>query len=277
MKKYAYRSTLVATVAAGLLIWQQVGAATAEDVPTISYSGFVEDEGVPVDGLREIGLSLWKTNNSTNSEDRACMQAPVDMAVARGWFTVGLSEACVTALRAYPNLSLQFTLDGVDFPVQSIGAVPYSLRALEYNNGSRLRRIVIRGTDGSRQEDGKRWWDSVRAEECTFKKQGDALLCTPDVPTGSGGCAGTGPIVPGWYSDSSCQNAVDGTEGAQASSTPLKYTRSGTATSGIAHALPAVQAHYGCALTCGATPLSLYRVGTDIDASEFVSAVESHD
>jgi hypothetical protein len=278
MKKQVLYAMVSVSLLGAVVAWQRVGAAqSAAAAPTIAYSGFLEDAGTPVDGSRQVGLSLWKTSSTANASDRVCTQPAAATAVASGWFNVALATSCVDALRAFPNLFLQFSVDAVDFPLQPIGAVPYALRALEFNSGSRLRRIVIQGADGSKQDDPTRWWDSERSEECSFRKVNGQQLCLPPLVGGVGqGCSPGGGIAPGFYSEATCQAASLVTN-VVALGSPPKYLYSATSSSGLATVGSSQQAYYGCSTTCSAVAQTVYKLGADIDASEFVSGTETHD
>ncbi|HWZ89581.1 MAG TPA: hypothetical protein VNW92_12045 [Polyangiaceae bacterium] len=260
-------------------------AQSLPPTPSVAYSGYLEDSGAPITGTRSVGLNIWTSNTTADVTNRVCQQAPVSTAVDTGWFTVALGSDCVAALRAYPALFLEFVVGSTTFPLQPIGAVPYALRALEYNSGSRLRRIVIQATDGAKQDDPTRWWDTMRQEECTFKNggiaTGTAKLCLPALLSGltSGGCPGNGS-----FSDVTCTTSVAmPAEAVGADANGLvggvvpKYVPSSTATSGLATASKAISIYSkdGCGGPC--TPLTYYAAALDIDASAFVSATETHE
>jgi hypothetical protein len=268
-------------VATGCWIaWHQSSSAQgAPPLPTIAYSGYLENAGTPINGTRSIGVSLWKANSTANASDRVCLQEPSATTVALGWFTVALGAECIGALRASPSLFLEFTVDTADFPLQAIGAVPYALRALEYNNGSRLRRIVIKGADGSKQDDPTRWWDTLRNEECKFSGTGATKLCLPFAAlaaTGGGSTsAGTGGCFPILYGDTGCTQPFSLPAGSWVGGTFVwKYVTSATSSSGLATVTSQSVQIGGCGSCTAAT---LYSPGQDLDAALFVSGTETHE
>jgi hypothetical protein len=286
------RKYVAAAIVTGVawMAWHRGSLALSlPPTPSVAYSGYLEDSGTPITGTRSIGLNIWTSNTTADVTNRVCQQAPVSTAVDTGWFTVALGADCVAALRAYPALFLEFVVGSTTFPLQPIGAVPYALRALEYNSGSRLRRIVIQATDGAKQDDPTRWWDTMRQEECTFKNggiaTGTAKLCLPALPKSA--TAGSGPTCTGggsggWFSDATCTTASAAPVGivADLGAVGPNYAASATSSSGLASATTEV---FSYGFTCdqgGGTLCKAYTVFVptrDLDASAFVSATETHE
>jgi hypothetical protein len=253
--------------------WHRISSAQSAVATTVAYSGYLEDAGLPVDGSRNIGLNLWNAATTADPANRVCQQASATTVVSGGWFTVSLSAPCLDALRLYPSLRMEFVVDGTAFPLQTIGAVPYALRALEYTSGTRLRRMVRQGADGSKQHDSTRWWDSERGEECTFRtingQPGTTGLCLPASSNGGGGFCDGGA----YYSDAGCSALLDFSTSPYLPTTSPKpkYVASPTSPSGLASVTSST---FGVYRKCGASACTLdgasYAKGADIPAQDFV-------
>jgi hypothetical protein len=288
MKRQSFLRAIAGLAVVGSAFWY--GSIRAQGAPPtqapVLYSGYIEDTGVPVNGSKSIGLNLWSSTDTSTTANRACQQAAVATPVTNGWFSVQLGSACLDVMRRYPALYLQFVVDSVAFPLQTIGAVPYSVRALEYNSGSRLRKIFRTAADGAKEADPSRWFDSLRNEECQFRitsAQGQPVagICVPyNGASSDPSCVMNGAQQ---YSDGACSTAFTPPSGTS-STTPPKYVVSSTASSGIATPGTPVEvyclkASNGCCALVGTCALmrTIYPVGTDLPATDFVSWSENHD
>ncbi len=115
------RSVLIAVVVlAGSARAQQAPVA-----PTLSYSGFLEDSGVPVTGPRLIGISLFA---QAAAGTVLCQVPQAQVEVSNGHFHVPLNDAtCDAAIKANPEVFVEVRIGTVVMPRTRIGAVPYAL------------------------------------------------------------------------------------------------------------------------------------------------------
>ncbi len=80
------------------------GYLMAQSAP-LTYSGYLEEKGTPVNGKRALELSLWLSQASTNAtNDRKCLMQKHDVDFVRGRFKTKLSSACESVLRFYNGL-----------------------------------------------------------------------------------------------------------------------------------------------------------------------------
>src|SRR2546421_1079101 len=128
---------LRSTVLAGLAMLACIGAfalgrAGAEGIPSkdpLFYSGTLIDNGVPMNGLRTIIVTLWDDEQSTDVAHRRCQSSSPAMMVTNGRFRVPLDPACVTAFQQNRDLWAQVFVDATTMARQKVGAVPYALQA----------------------------------------------------------------------------------------------------------------------------------------------------
>ena len=87
-----------------------LGTAGAKGIPTIDplvYSGYLEENGTPVNGKKNIVATLWdgtKQVCNTNNTSK-----PVDF--VRGRFQMTLPTDCFAAVKQYPSLYIQIEVD----------------------------------------------------------------------------------------------------------------------------------------------------------------------
>jgi hypothetical protein len=112
---------LAVLVVVAMTVWAQ----HAPSSPALSYSGFLEDSGVPVTGPRLIGLSLFAQQSAGSV---LCQIPQAQIAVSNGHFHVPLNDAtCDAAIKANPEVWVEVRIGTVVMPRQRIGAVPYAL------------------------------------------------------------------------------------------------------------------------------------------------------
>lgn len=118
---------VTAVVASGVLVYSRVHAEVPGGPPII-YSGFLQEAGVNVDGSRQIGLALWKLNDTQDAGNQICSQAPAPTDVSNGWFQLQLDQGCMDALRKHSAAWLEFIVvqgsKQTRFPLFAVGAVP---------------------------------------------------------------------------------------------------------------------------------------------------------
>ncbi len=113
-------------VEAGMRLARADGAPTAN---ALYYAGSLEDGGQLVNGTRDMTVRLWKSETSTMDADVVCSTISAGTAVSQGRFRIALGSACVTAVRANPNLWAELIVGSTPLPRRKIGAVPYALEA----------------------------------------------------------------------------------------------------------------------------------------------------
>lgn len=107
--------------------------ARADGAPALTpiyYSGSLAQDGTPVEGMRNVRVSLWRDPTSTMTASRACETVANDTPFVGGRFRLPLDETCVTVLRAEPELFVEVEVGGTTIGERvRIGAVPYALEA----------------------------------------------------------------------------------------------------------------------------------------------------
>lgn len=120
---------------AGLGIGWWIASVEAEGIPPyepLHYAGVLEEGGVPVNGSRDIDVSLWRDATSADVSRRACTTHAPSSVVTQGRFRVDLSDECTRAVRLTAELWVEVSVDGTAFAREKLGAVPY---AVEADNG----------------------------------------------------------------------------------------------------------------------------------------------
>ena len=144
-----------ATAAAAALLAPAIGlaawAAHADGIPAepaMYYSGTLEEDGFPVDGMRDIRLVLWDDPTSTAVGNRLCRATPPgDTMVEEGRFRIPLEDtgACTQAIRDHSEVWIEVIVESVSLGRSKIGAVPYAIEAESAQNGAPAGSIVAFG------------------------------------------------------------------------------------------------------------------------------------
>jgi hypothetical protein len=93
--------------------------------PALTYSGFLEDSGLPVTGMRLIRVSLF---GAQSGGAVLCQVPQAQVEVSNGHFQVGLNQtSCDEAIQTRDETWLEVQVGTVVFPRTRIGAVPYAL------------------------------------------------------------------------------------------------------------------------------------------------------
>lgn len=119
---------------AAITIAYQVGRARANGIPqgdgALTYSGYLEQTGQPVQGDKEFLVELF---DGVTSPEVICAAGPATLSVSQGRFSVPLPAACVSAVRGNPEVWVQVTVgagaQSVALPRSRISAVPFSVEA----------------------------------------------------------------------------------------------------------------------------------------------------
>ena len=120
----------LAAAAAGIVY--QARQARADGISASSpmvYSGTLEDDGQPVEGTRNITLTLWDDATSTASANRQCTTSASDTPVEAGRFRVALDDACTEVVNSIPDLWIEVEVNGTSLGRTKLGAVPYAVEA----------------------------------------------------------------------------------------------------------------------------------------------------
>jgi hypothetical protein len=113
--------------AATLLVVERVRAAGIPAENALTYTGYLETpEGEPVDGSRNIGLSVYAR---VSGGTPVCEVAPDAVEVLAGRFQLALPDECTDQVKASPDLWIQVEVDGESLGRTKLGAVPYAVEA----------------------------------------------------------------------------------------------------------------------------------------------------
>jgi hypothetical protein len=126
---------LFLAVAGGLKVW-------ADGIPgpqPLTYAGMLQEgSGVPITTTRQLQISLWNDATATASTNQKCSTSQSVTPDNQGRFRVVLEPACLDAVKAFPNLWVQLTVQGVDLQRTKFGAVPYAVEASRCENTSQI-------------------------------------------------------------------------------------------------------------------------------------------
>jgi hypothetical protein len=112
-----------------------VGRARASGAPAtqpLTYSGILTDTaGTPLTGSKNIQVQIWDKDTAGTI---VCTTGSAAQALVAGSFSIVLPAACVTAVRANPDLWTEVLVDGASAGRTKMGAVPYALEADSASN-----------------------------------------------------------------------------------------------------------------------------------------------
>lgn len=113
--------------AAASLVVQHVRAAGAPESGSLVYRGQLAlPDGSMVNGPKNIGLGLF---DAATAGTRVCDAPSTAITVTAGRFDLSLPDACVTAIKANPNLWVEVQVDGGPVGRSKLAAVPYAIEA----------------------------------------------------------------------------------------------------------------------------------------------------
>lgn len=166
-----------ALVTSGVLFYSRVYANVPGSGPPIIYSGFLQEAGANANGSRQIGLALWKLNDTQDLGNQLCSQPPAPTDVSNGWFQLQLDQSCMDALRKNSAAWLEFIVvqgsKQTHFPLFAVGAVPFAetaMRTRSMSPGARLAPRYLLGTDGSYFRSEGAFRDLTRDEVCFYQQ-----------------------------------------------------------------------------------------------------------
>jgi microcystin-dependent protein len=106
--------------------------ARADGIPptqTLTYAGTLDESNTPVNGVRNLRLTLWDDATSTTPSRARCLTEAPNYAVTNGRFQVTLDSTCTAAVRATPDLWMEIQVNGVSMGRSKLGAVPFAVEA----------------------------------------------------------------------------------------------------------------------------------------------------
>ncbi|MBK6534303.1 MAG: tail fiber protein [Deltaproteobacteria bacterium] len=104
----------------------------ADGIPGTSpmtYSGTLEEGGVPVTGMRNVRLTVFDDATATDGAHIRCTTVAAGTAVTNGRFQVTLGNECTAVVRSTPNLWLDVEVAGTSLGRTKISAVPFAVEA----------------------------------------------------------------------------------------------------------------------------------------------------
>ncbi|MBK6535140.1 MAG: tail fiber protein [Deltaproteobacteria bacterium] len=104
----------------------------ADGIPGTSpmtYSGTLEEGGVPVTGMRNVRLTVFDDATATDGAHIRCTTVAAGTAVTNGRFQVTLGNECTSVVRSTPNLWLDVEVAGTSLGRTKISAVPFAVEA----------------------------------------------------------------------------------------------------------------------------------------------------
>ncbi len=135
-EKQFMRGAMVAlAVCVGALGYNQT-RARADGIPAmrpLTYAGTLEEGAAPVNGTRNLRLTVWDDATSTESARNRCITSAPGTTVTNGRFQVVLDAACAAAVRATPDLWLEIEVNGTSLGRTKLSAVPFAIEANRAN------------------------------------------------------------------------------------------------------------------------------------------------
>jgi hypothetical protein len=102
--------------------------ARADGIPStgaLAYSGVVEDQNGPVNGMHGLQVTLYNTQNGATT----CQSTSASFTLVDGHFSVGLPDTCATLIANSPGAWVDVAVDGTSTGQTPIHAVPYAVEA----------------------------------------------------------------------------------------------------------------------------------------------------
>jgi hypothetical protein len=126
-------------IAIGLSLGFGIGTLRAAGVPQdkpLLYSGTLTEDGELVTGEeRNVRISLWTDETSTQTSDRSCETVANNTPIEGGRFRVALDSECVDAVHDEPEQWVEVEVGGTIIGSRAkLGAVPYALEAEHATN-----------------------------------------------------------------------------------------------------------------------------------------------
>jgi len=118
-----------AGVSTAVALRGRAGAEGISAAEPLVYSGELIENGAPVDDTRSVVLTLWSHASATDPGARKCETSAPGTAIVKGSFRVALDPACVSQIRATPDLWIEVAVGGKSLGRRKIGAAPYAVEA----------------------------------------------------------------------------------------------------------------------------------------------------
>lgn len=110
--------------------------ARADGIPAmrpLTYAGTLEEGGAPVNGTRNLRLTVWDDATSTESVRTRCITSAPGTMITSGRFQVVLDAACAGVVRSTPDLWLEIEVNGGSLGRTKFSAVPFAIEANRAN------------------------------------------------------------------------------------------------------------------------------------------------
>ena len=130
-------ATAALLAAGSFALLDRVDAGGIPESEPLIYTGVIEDSGQPVNGMRNLEISLWDTADGTGTP--VCSTRADSREVVDGRFQIALNDVCTEAVRLNSNLWVEVRVDGGSLGRSKVGAVPYAVNA---DNGVPVGTVV---------------------------------------------------------------------------------------------------------------------------------------
>jgi hypothetical protein len=132
------RGAMVAMVIGFMGLGYNQMRARADGIPAmrpLTYAGTLEEGGAPVNGSRNIRLTIWDMAAGGGSTNMRCVTTTATPTpVTNGRFQIVLDEACAPAVRSTPDLWLEIEVNGATIGGRTkLSAVPFAIEANRAN------------------------------------------------------------------------------------------------------------------------------------------------
>lgn len=132
------RGAMVAMVIGFVGLGYNQMRARADGIPAmrpLTYAGTLEEGGAPVNGSRNIRLTIWDMAAGGGSTNMRCVTTTATPTpVTNGRFQIVLDEACAPAVRSTPDLWLEIEVNGATIGGRTkLSAVPFAIEANRAN------------------------------------------------------------------------------------------------------------------------------------------------
>lgn len=104
----------------------------ADGIPGTSpmtYSGTLEEGGLPVTGMRNVRLTIYDHATATAGANIRCTTVAAGTPVTNGRFQVVLGNECTAVVRSTPDLWLDVEVAGTSLGRTKLSAVPFAVEA----------------------------------------------------------------------------------------------------------------------------------------------------
>lgn len=132
-EKNVVRGALLGLTLGVLALGYNVTRARANGIPSmqpLTYSGTLEEGGAPVNGMRNVRLTIYDDEMMSASTHIRCITPTTPTQVTNGRFQVVLDQTCTTAVRTTPDLWLEVEVSGAVLGRRTkLSAVPFAVES----------------------------------------------------------------------------------------------------------------------------------------------------